>query len=159
MIKSRTHSNVTISKTFTDYDGKEVTLQAKKLNAFTVSAKLFSVTKAIGTAVGAGADHNKMGMTWTAFSEQLNENLHGELFEDIRDLMFQELTCDGTKVDMDWWDENETIFLEVFFWLLKENFGNFIVRNGMFQHWKKKLEELVGTDLTEKLEELLNNVN
>lgn len=159
MFKYKTHSNVLVSKSFQDYNGKEIRLEAKKLSAYTVSSKLFSISKSIGTAVGAGIDNSKVAMTWTAFTHQINENLHGELFEEIRDLMFQELYHGDVKVDLDWWDENDTIFLEVFFWLLKENFGNFIVRNGMFQQWKKKLEDLVGTDLTQKLEEMLNNVN
>lgn len=158
----KTHCKITVSKTFTDYSGKEYTFKANKLNSVTVSTKMFPIAKAIGTAVGAGIDNSRVGMTWTAFSMQIQDNLNGELFEEIRDLLFAELFCDEERVTYDWFDEDEYrsgMLMDIFFWLAKENFGNFIVRNGMFQHYKKKLETLVGTDLTEKLEEVLNNMN
>lgn len=158
----KTHCKITVSKTFTDYNGKEYTFEANKLNSVTVSTKMFPIAKAIGTAVGAGIDNSKVGMTWTAFTMQIQDNLNGELFEEIRDLLFAELFCDKERVTYDWFDEDEYrsgMLMDIFFWLAKENFGNFIVRNGMFQRCKTKLEAMVGTDLTEKVEELLNSKN
>lgn len=159
MFKSKTHSGVEITKTFTTYNNEDITLKAKKLNAYAVSTKIFQITKALGTAAGAGIDHSKLGMTWSAFAEQINNNLSEDLFEEIQGLLFSEIYQGDIHVTADWWDGKEDIFLEVFYWLLKENFGNFIVRNGMFQRWKGKLQDLLGEEMMEDLQKVLGKGN
>jgi len=160
----KTHSKVEIEKTFSDIECDEFTFKAKKLNSLTLQTESFKLMKTLGTALGTSADARAVGMAWSAMAEAIYENFTEEHFVKIRDLLLKEVFYknddqEWIKCSEDFWDENDYL-LEVTFWLIKENFVNFIQRSSMFQHLLNKMGvNLVDVkeELEKKLKELMNS--
>lgn len=156
-ISMKTHSKVEIEKTFTDGEGNEFTFKAKKLNSFTLQTESFKLLKTLGTAAGTSVDAKAVGMAWSAVSEAIYENFTEEHFDRIRNLLLQEVSWKEAEEDewkkctVDFWDESYLI-LDVTFWLIKENFVNFIQKSGILSQALIRLENLTGLNVKESFE-------
>lgn len=154
-----------IKTTVKRQDDTEIVYAAQKLNAHTIVKETIMIGKTFGTAIGAAIDAKSIGMggmATTAFFEALYENLTEQQIEHIQQLLFGSVYLgdvdSSKKVDSDYWDEDDNAqdYYDVFFWLIKENFINFTMRNGMFQRHKEKLNQLLGANVTDEIMNVLN---
>ncbi len=152
------------------YSKKEITLTtnsgntytARKLSPFNLSVEAAKIASIFGTGVMAGADAytNKdsysegLGLTLTSFANMIHTNLEDGHYMDLQNKLFGELSFNGNKIGEDHFEEEdyECDFMEVLWWLFKENIVNFTLSSGMF---RSKIEPLM-KELSPQLKEHLN---
>lgn len=150
--------------TFTTAAGNSYT--ARKLSPFNLSVEAAKIASILHTGIMAGADAytNKdilidgLGMTLTSFANMIHENLDSGHWDDLQRKLMGELHFNGNKVDEDHFEDYEEDFLEVLWWLFKDNIVNFILSSGMF---RSKIDQILGNlkpEMKEKLENLKNDL-
>lgn len=154
------------------YSKKEITLTtnsgntyvARKLSPFNLSVEAAKIASIFGTGIMAGADAytNKdpysegLGLTLTSFANMIHTNLEDGHYLDLQSKLFGELTFNGVKIGEDHFEEEEyeCDFMEVLWWLFKENIVNFTLSSGIL---RSKIEPLLN-ELSPQVKEHLNTL-
>lgn len=141
------------------------TYTARKMSPFNTMAECVKLSTVIGTGIGAAADaytnrdqfEEGLGLTLTSLTNMLHENLEEEHFIGLQDKLFGALMFDGKKITEDHFAEEgfEGDFLEVWWWLFRENIVNFIRSSGMIQSKIQPLWEKVSPKMKDELKKLL----
>lgn len=164
------YSKKEINYTLKSFDGKERKYKAFKMAPYEISKECFKIGKVLGTALGAAGDayqahhqySTEVGMTFTALTNMIYENFEDEHFDRIqKDLMGSLYLVDingETRIDESHFEEYEEDFLEIFWWLFKENIVNFSLKSGMFQSKIQTLLTMLPTNLREEASKLLNKL-
>lgn len=159
------YSKTLITKMITGVDGKERLYKAYKMPAQTTAIEGFKLLKAVMPSIGTGLDDMRnsddteefnISTTWTAAFQLLQNNLTVEHFEDLQDKLMGSLMYVDTPIKEDHFDEFIGDYLEVLFWLFKENFSNFILQSGMLRSKIQNAKKMVQGN--QKLSELIENV-
>ena len=155
----KTHGKVEITKIFTNANGEEIEFKAKKLNSVTSMKVCFDLAKITGVAGGSAVDGQKEGSMWSAIAAAVYESFTEEKFSHITDLLMEHVwykdeNDSWKKCDDDFWDESVT-YIDVMFWLVKENIVNFILTSSTL---KLMIEPLLGKDYQTKIQNVFKEI-
>lgn len=158
------------------YSKKEIELTTEagntytslKMSPFNIMSECMKLSTIIGTSIGAAADaytnrdqfEEGLGLTLTSLTNMLHENLDEEHFIDLQSKLFGGLMFDGKKITDEHFaeDDFEGDFLEVWWWLFRENIVNFILSSGMIRSKILPLWEKVSPKMKEEIGKLLKEV-
>ena len=140
--------------------------KAHKLAPLCIMMECAKLVKVGGTALGAAGDaylnrdkfEEGVGFTLTSLTNMINENFEDEHMFDLQTKFFKELYFvneDGkdVKITDEHFESTEYMkdFLEVWWWLFKENIVNFIQASDMYQskiaHWLNKISPTMKNEI------------
>ncbi|MCP3682616.1 MAG: hypothetical protein GY861_08000 [bacterium] len=152
--------------TFTTEQGNTYT--ANKLSPFNISCECFKIGKIMGTAIGAAGDayssrnewDEGLGMTLTALTNMVHDNFEDEHFADLQGKMFGSLKFGGNKITDVHFEDDQFMadFLEVWWWLFKENIVNFTLSSGILRSKIQPLMDQLSPKMNEEIKKLLNEL-
>jgi len=167
------YSTVMISKVIKGIDGTERLYKARKMSSMTVAKEGFKLLKSITPSIGAGVDsmvaqqtreslfEDGQAHTFGAMMQLLSENISDEHFEDLSMRLLGSLMLGDDEIkDLDkHFDEFSGDFIEILWWLGKENFANFIMGSGTLVSLMSQLTDLMSPTMKDAIESVKNSLS